>query len=158
MRRAGCLTVRIDRLLFSAVVVIATAMSSARPQDYPARPVEIVVPFAPGGGSELLARLLADGLAKRLGQPFVVVNRPGANTNLGTFSVVRAKADGYTLLIASVGPAANPWLYKQLAFEPQRDLEPITLIANSPTVLVVLWGNGAAGCDLGSLSRLTPGR
>jgi tripartite-type tricarboxylate transporter receptor subunit TctC len=109
----------------------------ARAQDYPARPVEMIVPFAAGGGSELLARLLADGLAKRLGQPFVVVNRPGANTNLGTFSVVRAKADGYTLLIASVGLAANPSLYKKLAFEPQRDLEPITLIANSPTVLAV---------------------
>jgi tripartite-type tricarboxylate transporter receptor subunit TctC len=137
MRRAGCLPVRINRLLFSAAVVIATAMSSARAQDYPARPVEMIVPFAAGGGSELLARLLADGLAKRLGQPFVVVNRPGANTNLGTFSVVRAKADGYTLLIASVGLAANPSLYKKLAFEPQRDLEPITLIANSPTVLAV---------------------
>jgi tripartite-type tricarboxylate transporter receptor subunit TctC len=125
------------RVLLPALVVIAIAMSSARAQDYPARPVEIVVPFAAGGGSELLARLLADGLAKRLGQPFVVVNRPGANTNLGTFSVVRAKADGYTLLIASVGLAANPSLYKKLAFEPQRDLEPITLIANSPTVLAV---------------------
>jgi tripartite-type tricarboxylate transporter receptor subunit TctC len=137
MRRVGCLAVRINHLLVSAAIVIATTMSSARAQDYPARPVEMIVPFAAGGGSELLARLLADGLAKRLGQPFVVVNRPGANTNLGTSSVVRAKADGYTLLIASVGLAANPSLYKKLAFEPQRDLEPITLIANSPTVLAV---------------------
>jgi tripartite-type tricarboxylate transporter receptor subunit TctC len=125
------------RVLLPALVVIATAISPACAQDYPARPVEMIVPFAAGGGSELLARLLADGLAKRLGQPFVVVNRPGANTNLGTYSVVRAKADGYTLLIASVGLAANPSLYKKLAFEPQRDLEPITLIANSPTVLAV---------------------
>jgi tripartite-type tricarboxylate transporter receptor subunit TctC len=125
------------RVLLPALVVIATAISPARAQDYPARPVEMIVPFAAGGGSELLARLLADGLAKRLGQPFVVVNRPGANTNLGTYSVVRAKADGYTCLIASVGLAANPSLYKKLAFEPQRDLEPITLIANSPTVLAV---------------------
>src|SRR5262245_48114076 len=77
MRRVGCLAVRTSHLLFSAVV-IATAMSPARAQDYPARPVEMIVPFAAGGGSELLARLLADGLAKRLGQPFVVVNRPGA--------------------------------------------------------------------------------
>jgi tripartite-type tricarboxylate transporter receptor subunit TctC len=136
MRRAGCLGVRINRLLFSAAIVISITMSSARAQGYPARPVEMIVPFAAGGGSELLARLLADGLARRLGQPFVVVNRPGANTNLGTLSVVRAKADGYTLLIASVGLAANPSLYKKLAFE-QRDLEPITLIANSPTVLAV---------------------
>jgi tripartite-type tricarboxylate transporter receptor subunit TctC len=105
-------------------------------QGYPTRPVEIV-PFAAGGGSELLARLISDGLARRLGQPFVVLNRPGANTNLGTLSAVRSKPDGYTLLIASVGLAANPSLYKKLAFEPQTDLQPITLIANSPTVLVV---------------------
>src|SRR5262249_59251765 len=67
----------------------------------------------------------------------LVINRPGANTNLGTLSVVRAKPDGYTLAIASVGLTANPSLYKSLGFAPQRDLEPITLIANSPTVLVV---------------------
>jgi tripartite-type tricarboxylate transporter receptor subunit TctC len=80
---------------------------------------------------------VSDGLAKRLGQPFVVLNRPGANTNLGTLSVVRAKPDGYTLLITSFGLAANPSLYRKLAFAPQTDLEPITLIANSPTVLTV---------------------
>ena len=97
----------------------------------------MIVPFAAGGGSEVLARLVGDGLAKRLGQPFVVLNRPGANTNLGTLAAVRAKPDGYTLLIASLGLAANPSLYKKLAFEPQSDLEPITLIANSPTVLAV---------------------
>ncbi len=106
-------------------------------QDYPSRPVELVVPFAAGGGSELLARLISDGLSKRLGQPFLVINRPGANTNLGTLSVVRAKPDGYTLAMSSVGLAANPSLYKKLNFEPQKDLEPISLIANSPTVLAV---------------------
>ena len=110
---------------------------TAHAQDYPSRPVELVVPFAAGGGAELLARLISDGLSKRLGQAFLVINRPGANTNLGTLSVVRAKPDGYTLAIASVGLAANPSLYKKLAFEPQKDLEPITMIANSPTVLVV---------------------
>src|SRR5205085_7143247 len=68
---------------------------------------------------------------------FVVLNRPGANTNLGTLAVVRAKPDGYTLLITSFGLAANPSLYRKLAFAPQTDLEPITLIANSPTVLTV---------------------
>src|SRR5262245_51663405 len=106
-------------------------------EDYPARPVELVVPFAAGGGSELLARLLSEGLQKRLGQPFVVINRPGANTNVGTLAVVRARPDGYTLGMASVGLAANPTLYKKLAFDPQGDLEPITLVANAPTVLVV---------------------
>jgi tripartite-type tricarboxylate transporter receptor subunit TctC len=129
--RPACATV----LLFAAL--IGPTITSARAQDYPARPVEMIVPFAAGGGSELLARLISDGLGKRLGQPFVVLNRPGANTNLGTLSAVRSMPDGYTLLIASIGLAANPSLYKKLAFEPQSDLEPITLIANSPTVLAV---------------------
>jgi tripartite-type tricarboxylate transporter receptor subunit TctC len=129
--RPACATT----LLFAAL--IGPTITSARAQGYPARPVEMIVPFAAGGGSELLARLISDGLGKRLGQPFVVLNRPGANTNLGTLSAVRSKPDGYTLLIASIGLAANPSLYKKLAFEPQSDLEPITLIANSPTVLAV---------------------
>jgi tripartite-type tricarboxylate transporter receptor subunit TctC len=125
----------------ATLVTIALPLVAATPaalgQDYPARPVELVVPFPAGGGTEIVTRYVADGLAKRLAQPFVVLNRPGANTNLGTLAVVRAKPDGYTLLITSFGLAANPSLYRKLAFEPQRDLEPITLIANSPTVLTV---------------------
>jgi tripartite-type tricarboxylate transporter receptor subunit TctC len=117
--------------------ILAAAVPAARAQDYPTRPVEVIVPFAAGGGAELLARLLGDGLSKRLGQPFVVLNRPGANTNLGTLAAVRARPDGHTLLIASAGLVANPTLYKKLAFEPQVDLEPITIIANSPTILAV---------------------
>jgi tripartite-type tricarboxylate transporter receptor subunit TctC len=117
--------------------MLTAAILPVGAQNYPVRPVELIVPFAAGGGSELLARLLSDGLSRRLGQPFVVLNRPGANTNLGTLAAVRAKPDGYTLLIASVGLAANPSLYKRIAFEPQSDLVPITLIANSPTVLAV---------------------
>jgi tripartite-type tricarboxylate transporter receptor subunit TctC len=80
MRRARAVRV----LLLANVILSGLATAAARAQDYPARPVEMIVPFAAGGGSELLARLVSDGLAKRLGQPFVVINRPGANTNLGT--------------------------------------------------------------------------
>jgi tripartite-type tricarboxylate transporter receptor subunit TctC len=122
-------------LLSLALLMAATPSLSA--QDYPSRPVELVVPFPAGGGTEIVTRHVSDGLAKRLGQPFVVLNRPGANTNLGTLAVVRAKPDGYTLLITSFGLAANPSLYRKLAFEPQTDLAPITLIADSPTVLTV---------------------
>ena len=125
---------RRDILLASASLAAAAV---ARAEDYPARPVELIVPFAAGGGSDLLARLLSEGMAKRLGQPFVVINRPGANTNIGMLSVARAKPDGHTLLIASVGLAANPSLYAKLNFDPLADLAPITLLANSPTVLVV---------------------
>jgi tripartite-type tricarboxylate transporter receptor subunit TctC len=118
----------------SAVIALAVPSHA---QDYPTRPVELVVPFAPGGGSDIVTRLLSDGLTRRLGQSFLVINRPGANTNLGTLSVVRAKPDGYTLAIASFGLAANPSLYKRLGFNPQQDLAPISLLANTPTVLVV---------------------
>jgi tripartite-type tricarboxylate transporter receptor subunit TctC len=121
--------------LLVAFLAISTSLTSA--QDYPSRPIELVVPFPAGGGTEIVSRLVADGLAKRLGQPFVVLNRPGANTNVGTLAVVRSKPDGHTLLITSFGLAANPSLYKKLAFDPQTDLEPITLIANTPTVLTV---------------------
>jgi len=96
-----------------------------------------VVPFAAGGGTDLLARLIAEGLSRRLGQSFVPLNRPGGNTNTGTLQVVKSAPDGYSLVMASIGLAANPSLYRKLAFDPQRDLAPIVLIANSPSILVV---------------------
>jgi tripartite-type tricarboxylate transporter receptor subunit TctC len=117
--------------------VVALASPAAAQDTYPSRSVELVVPFAAGGGTDLLARLLSDGLTKRLGQSFVVLNRPGANTNVGTQLVARAKPDGHTLVMASIGLAANPSLYKRLPFDPLNDLVPISLIANSPTILVV---------------------
>ena len=122
-----------------AMLAVASllAAGAARAETYPTRPVELIVPFAAGGGSDLLARLAAEGLAKRLGQPFLVINRPGANTNIGMLSVARAKPDGHTLLIASVGLAANPSLYTRLNFDPPAELAPISLLANSPTLLVV---------------------
>lgn len=106
-------------------------------QQFPNRAVEIIVPFAAGGGNDLLARMIGEGLGKRLGQSFVPINRPGANTNNGTAQVVKSPPDGHTLLISSVGLAANPLLYKRLPFNTLSDLAPITLIASSPTILVV---------------------
>jgi tripartite-type tricarboxylate transporter receptor subunit TctC len=134
MTRGDCL---VTTFLSLAVLAGSAVFAPASAQNYPSRPVEVVVPFPAGGGTEIVSRLAADGLSKRLGQPFVVLNRPGANTNLGTLSVVRSKPDGHTLLITSFGLAANPSLYKNLGFEPLVDLDPITLVANSPTVLTV---------------------
>lgn len=117
---------------------LALAASAACAQDdYPNRPVEIVVPFAAAGGTDLIARVLADRLSEQLGKRFIVINRPGASTNIGTAVVVNAAADGYTLLLTSISLAANPALYRKLPFAPQRDLAPIALIANSPSILVV---------------------
>jgi tripartite-type tricarboxylate transporter receptor subunit TctC len=124
--------------LAAGIVLAALIASSARAQDaYPTRPVEVIVPFAAGGGTDLLARLLCDGLSLRLKQTFVAVNRAGANTNLGTLAAVRSRPDGYTLLMASVGLAANPSLYRKLPFDPAHDLTPIALIANTPSILVI---------------------
>jgi tripartite-type tricarboxylate transporter receptor subunit TctC len=125
-------------LIAAITALIGGIASIASAQEkYPARTVEIVVPFAAGGGTDVLARLLAEGLSRRLGQTFVVLNRPGANTNLGTQLVAKAKPDGYTLVMASVGLAANPSLYRKLGYDPASDLAPISLLANAPTMLVV---------------------
>ena len=128
---------RLKIVLPAAVALAVAAGAALHAQDNPSRQIELIVPFAPGGGSGLVARMLSDGMAKRYGQPVIVVNRPGGNTNIGTVSVVRSKADGYTLGIASVGLTANPSLYKNLNYDPRTEIEPISLLANSPTVLVV---------------------
>ena len=127
-------------LFFATATVIAMLglqPHSAAAQGYPSKTIELVVPFAAGGSTDLIARLLADGLGDRLGQRMIVINRPGANTNIGTLSVVRAAPDGHTLLLSSIGLAANPSLYKPMPFDPDIDLEPISLAVNSPTMLVV---------------------
>ena len=98
------------------VVLVLGLASSVSAQDYPTRPVEVVVPFPAGGGTEIVTRHVTEGLTKRLGQPFVLLNRPGANTNLGTLAVVRSKPDGHTLLITSFWLAAKPSLYSKLGF------------------------------------------
>jgi tripartite-type tricarboxylate transporter receptor subunit TctC len=123
--------------ILQAIGVLSLAAVPAQAQSYPTRSVELVVPFAAGGGTDLLARLVAEGLGQRLGQSFVILNRPGGNTNTGTLQVVKSAPDGHTLVMASIGLAANPSLYRKLAFDPLADLAPISLLANSPTVLVV---------------------
>ena len=120
-----------------ALALLLLLASPASVQSYPARLVEIVVPFAPGGGTDLIARVVAERLSETLRQRFVVINRPGASTNIGTAAVANAPGDGYTLLLTSISLAANPSLYRKLAFDPQRDLAPVLLIANSPSILVV---------------------
>jgi tripartite-type tricarboxylate transporter receptor subunit TctC len=110
----------------------------AHAQDYPARPVKLVVPFAPAGGNDVFARLLAQRLSEVWKQQVIVENRPGAGGNIGTEFVAKAPADGYTLLLGHTGTLAiNPSLYTKLAVDPQRDFAPISLIASTPLVLVV---------------------
>ncbi|NKE68583.1 tripartite tricarboxylate transporter substrate binding protein [Ramlibacter sp. RBP-2] len=123
-------------LLAAAVAVAAPNAVAADP--YPAKPVKIVVAFTAGGTTDILARAVGQKLQEKLGQPFVIDNKPGAGGNLGTEFVVRSAPDGYTLIVDSVGPIAiNQTLYKTLSYDPLKDLVPIVQIADVPNVLVV---------------------
>jgi tripartite-type tricarboxylate transporter receptor subunit TctC len=121
-------------VLFAGAIAFATPLAGA--QQYPAKPVRIVVPFAPGGGSDFTARLMAQKLTERLGNPFIVENRAGAGGNLGAETVVRAPADGYTLLLISASYTVNPSVYK-LTFDPINDITPIIRLSGGPYVVAV---------------------
>ena len=132
---------------------------AAAAQDYPNRTVTIVAPSAPGGLYSLFARLLGHRFEKRLGQTFVVENRPGASSIVGSLSVIRSPQDGYTLMIAnSTGLAVNPNIRKSLPYDPIKDFAPIALLGRVPEVLVV---NAALPvktvADLTQLAKSTPG-
>ena len=107
--------------------------------NYPARPIRLVVPFPPGGGTDILARVVGQQLAGSLGQSFVIENRPGAGGNIGVETVAKSSPDGYTLVIGQTSNLAiNPTLYPKLPYKPLEDLAPIALIASAPLVMVVM--------------------
>jgi tripartite-type tricarboxylate transporter receptor subunit TctC len=117
-----------------ATVVTASATSA---QTYPERPVKMIVPFAPAGPTDVIARIVADKLSLSLGKQFYVENRPGAGGNTGTGAVATSPADGYTLLVASTGFVVNPSLFAKVPYDAVKDFAPITLAAVSPNVLTV---------------------
>jgi tripartite-type tricarboxylate transporter receptor subunit TctC len=125
--------------LLGALAVLATLIAApAGAQQYPSRPVTIVVPFAAGGGSDLLARLVAQKLEEKLGKPFIIENRPGAGTMLAAMQAVRSTPDGYTLMQAtSTTMAINVSMQKKMPYEPLKDLVPVALLSSSPFFLVV---------------------
>lgn len=126
------------RILTLAAGLLATGACVAQSATtYPTRPIRLVVPFAPGGTNDAIARIVAEKLALRLGQPFVVDNRGGANMLVGSEIVARATADGHTILIVGAGYAVNPSLRKKLPYDSLRDFAPIGLVANGPYVMVV---------------------
>src|SRR5262245_58945299 len=106
-------------------------------QAYPARPVRVIVPFAPAGTTDILARLIGQWLSERLGQQFVIENRPGASTIIGTEAVVRAPADGYTLLLVGTPSAINATHFEMLSYNFLRDIAPVAGIMRVPNVMVV---------------------
>jgi tripartite-type tricarboxylate transporter receptor subunit TctC len=112
--------------------------SSIAADDYPSRPVRVIVAFTAGGTTDILARMVSKSLSEQWGKNFIVENKPGAGGNIGTEFVVRSQPDGYTLIVDSVGPiAVNPTLYKNLNYNPITDLDPVVQLADVPNVLVV---------------------
>lgn len=122
-------------LAASALIGLGCMPALAEP-GYPTKPIKIVVAFAPGGGSDFIARLLAQKLHDKLGQPVIVENRPGAGGNLGASLALKAPADGYTLFLAAASYTVNPALYK-LTFDPIKDITPIAQLARGPFLIAV---------------------
>jgi tripartite-type tricarboxylate transporter receptor subunit TctC len=122
-----------------ALLLLAAALTAPALADvYPSKPIRFVVAFPPGGGTDIIARTVAQKLSERLAQQVVVDNRPGAGGNIGTDIVAKSAPDGYTMLMGSAGPLAiNASLFKTMPFDPIRDLAPVTLAASTPNVLVV---------------------
>lgn len=123
--------------LTSTVLLLAASGFALAQAPYPAQQIRIVCPFPAGGGTDLTARLLGEQLNKTFGQPVVVDNRTGASGMIGTGAVAKAPADGYTVLVASGEMAVNPHLYKPMAYDIEKDLQPITLLVKVPNVLAV---------------------
>lgn len=126
---------------------------------YPAKPVRMVVPLAPGGGSDIVGRIVAQALSEHWDKSVVVDNRPGAGSTVGTSIAAKAAADGYTVLVSSSSMAISPALYKNLDFNVRRDFAGVTLIASQPSLLVVHPSVAVSGVkDLVSLARSKPGK
>lgn len=147
---SGVFRPRLAGRRFAGAVTLLTgflAMASlahSQPQDWPQRPIRIVVPAPPGSSTDLLARVISDRLPMALGQPVVVDNRPGAATNIGTEHVARQAPDGYTILLTQNTLVTNAHFFKKLPFDPLKDFDPVSLIATSPLFLTV---NSASGID-----------
>jgi tripartite-type tricarboxylate transporter receptor subunit TctC len=128
-------------------------------QEYPTRPIRLVVPFAPGGGSDISARILAEGLTHALGQTVVIDNRGGAGSTIGTDIVAKAAPDGYTLLLGNISLAFNPALYQKLPFDALRDLAPVSLVVDQPNIMVSHPAVPAQSLkDFVALARASPGK
>jgi tripartite-type tricarboxylate transporter receptor subunit TctC len=148
------------RALTGALALLAGAAGLARAAaEWPAKPVRLIVPFPPGGSTDILGRAIAQKLQEALGQPFVVENKPGAGGSIGATEAARAVPDGYTLLMGHIGTLAiNPSLYRNLAYDPLTSFTPVALVARVPNVLVV---NPAVPArtvqELVALARAKPG-
>ena len=146
-------------LMLLVALAFQAAAQPAVTAVYPGKPVRVIVPYPPGGGNDTLGRLFAAKLADRLGQPFIVENRPGAGTMIGTEAAAKSPPDGYTVLLSSIAThALSPNLYSRVAYDPIKDFAPITLLGIAPTVLVITQDLSAKSLqELISLAKSKPG-
>jgi tripartite-type tricarboxylate transporter receptor subunit TctC len=128
--------------LFSAIFLVAVSVPIAAAETYPDRPIHLLIPYAPGGVSDIAARLVGEKLSQALGQPVIVENRPGGNGFIAITAMLRAPADGYTFVVGTIGEfAINTALYKDMPYDVERDLAPVAMLSDTPLVLAA---NGAA--------------
>jgi tripartite-type tricarboxylate transporter receptor subunit TctC len=127
------------RFLFltASAAAVPFIAGTAKAQAYPARPVRVIVPFSPGGPTDVFARIVAGNLSRSLGQQFYVENQPGAGGNLGMGAGARATSDGYTIMVVSTSYIVNPSLYPKIPYDPLKDFAPVTLAVATPNVLLV---------------------
>lgn len=145
-----------------ACCIIATAANAqiaAKEVVYPIKPIRFIIPFAPGGGTDIIGRIVAQQLHEELGQPVVVDNRAGAGSSLGSDIAAKAPPDGYTLLLGNISLAFNPALYRHLPYDALTDLAPITLVAVQPNIVVIFPGLPAnTVAEFAALARARPGQ
>ncbi len=149
----------IGRVLAAAVsAALLMGVGARQAQAYPDRPISMIVPFAPGGPTDIIARIVADSLSRSLKQPVVIENKPGAAGNIGMGLAARARPDGYTVLLTSTAIAVNPAIYKSLPYDPIKDFTPISELVDSPNVLVAKPSSGMKTvADLVARAKAAPG-
>ena len=134
----GSASMSIRKSLFVAVAALSVSSASAQAQDFPTRPITLVIPFAPGGSTSIVGRGVAEKMGALLGEKIIIDNRPGAGGTVGTRAVAKSEPDGYTLLLGYTGTLAiGPSLYKNVGYDPRKDFAPIGMIGNAPNSLVV---------------------
>ena len=144
-------------LLFAVVAVTWHGGALAQPTAYPNKPVKVIVPYPPGGPTDIVARVVFQQVSEATGQQFIVENRAGAGGNIGAEAVARAPADGYTLLVATTAHAINMSLFKNLNYDVLKDFAPVTLLTQGPLVLVATPGFAASNVrELIALAKAKP--
>jgi tripartite-type tricarboxylate transporter receptor subunit TctC len=149
----------VNRRHFSLSVLALGAATQARAQTWPAKPIKIIVPYPPGGFTDVTARLVAQKLQERLGQPVTVDNKPGANSIIGVDALAKSAPDGYTMAVVIAAYAANTTLYPKLPYDPAKDIQPVSLIGLSPLVAAV--NNDApfkTAAELVAYAKKNPGK